>query len=440
MKVAKPIQGQRLSTNLATDKRLRIRIDLSKAPAPKKDRRELQAFEFGNIRIPYGQYKSGKIKYWMLFYRDGAKRIRESRVSFTKLKARAEEIATAIANGQVAMSQFTEAQRASYRACCALAAEVNAPLELLVAEAVEARKKAAAQKHLRKTLPEVVSEMLALKDKELARKTWFKFLSLMLNRLAEYFTGNIDDLRAHDLNAWLRSIEGGLTYRRHHLRAAAQLARYAQGQNYLPKDWDELKRVDDPEPPKVRITTWTPEQIVKLLAATQENMIPFTVLQAFAGIRHEEINPKEFDLAKTPLDWSHIDWEQKLIHIPEDVAKTGQDRIIPMSENLIAWLQPLAKQSGPLCKLAHTSNALSRAKAKAGLPSGKNESRNVLRKTWISARLAIVKSIGQVAEEAGNSPAKIKSNYRKPMAEAMAKRLFNIHPTHADILQINLAI
>ena len=413
---------------------------MSRQPAPKAIRRELQAFEFGNIRIPYGQYKSGKVKYWMLFYRDGSRRIRESRVSFSKLKKRAEDIATAIANGQVAMSQFTEDQRASYRRCCELAAQVQVPLELLVAEAVEARKKAAAKKHLKKSLPDVVTEYLKEKDKELKRKTWFKFLSLMLNRLAVYYTGPIDGLKAHDLNAWLKSLSGGLVYRRHHRAAAAQLCRYAQGQNYLPRDWDEFSLVEDPQPGSVKIKTWTPEQVVELLAHTSENMIPFTVLQVFAGIRHEEVNPKEFDLAKTPLDWSHFDWDQKSIHITEDVAKTGQDRIVPMSDNLIAWLQPHAKQSGRVCSLTNTSNALARAKARAKLPVGKNESRNVLRKTWISARLAIVKSIGQVAEEAGNSPAKIKSNYRKPMPESMAKRLFNIHPTSADILQCRFAI
>src|SRR6185312_12691744 len=364
----------------------------------------------------------------------------ESRVNFAKLKSRAQQLAIYISNGTVAMSQFTEEQRATYRRCCELAAQVHAPLELLVAEAVEARKKAVAQKHLRKTLPDVVAEYLKEKDKELKRKAWFKFLTMMLDRLAKYFTGQIDELRASDLNAWLRSLTGGLVYRRHHRNAAAQLFRYAKGQNYLPRDWDELALVDDPEPGAVKIKTWTPDQVVELLAHTRENMIPFTVLQVFAGIRHEEICPKEFDLAKTPLDWSHFDWDQKLIHIPEDTAKTGQDRIVPMTENLIAWLLPRAKQSGRLCTMLNTSNALARAKGRAKLPAGKNESRNVLRKTWISARLAIVKSIGQVAEEAGNSPAKIKSNYRKPMSEAMAKRLFNIHPTSADILQCRFAI
>lgn len=439
-----------MSTNFAPDPRLRIRVDLKRpiAAAPrelahivsKKERRKLSTLDFGNIRIPYGKYKSGKISYWQLFYRDGGKRIVETRVSFKKLEARAQEIAIAMANGQLAMSQFTEADRANYRACQDLARKVNAPIQLLVSEAVEARLKAAEKKHLRRTCPEVVTEYLAQKDKELRRKKWFKFLTLMLNRLAVHFTGPIDELRAHDLNAWLRSLSGGLIYRRHHRNAAAQVLRYAQGQNYLPREWNELGMVDDPQPPSVKIRTWGPDQILKLLAHTNKNMIPFTVLQVFAGIRHEEINPGEFDLAKTPLDWSHFDWEQKHIHITEDVAKTGQDRIIPMSDNLVAWLRPLARTSGALCPIRCSAGALAGAKKRAGLPTGKNESRNILRKTFISARLAIVKSIGQVSEEAGNSPQKIKANYRRPMTEAMAKRLFNIYPTNADILQMPLAI
>jgi integrase len=430
--------------------RLRIQLDSSRilsrqtphspAAPTKKERRKLKTLNFGNVAIPYGHYKSGKISYWQLFYRNGSKRIVESRVSFAKLKARAETIATAIANGQIAMSQFTEADRARWRACCDLAAKVNIPPELLVSEAVEARLKAAAAKHFRKTVPDVVTEYLAEKDKELKRKKWFRFLSLMLNRFSEYYTGQIDELKAHDLNTWLKSLPGGLTYRSHHRNAAAQLCRYAQGQNYLPRDWNEFSLVTNPEREDVEIKTWNANQITELLAHTHENMIPFTVLQVFAGIRHEEINPEEFELAKIPLDWSHFDWDEKLICIPKAVAKTGQERIIPMSDNLVAWLQPMAKHSGRLCSVRNTVNALSRAKLRAKLPAGKSDSRNILRKTFISARLAIVKSIGQVAEEAGNSPAKIKSNYRKPMPESMAKRIFNIRPTSADILQTRFAI
>jgi len=196
--------------------------------------------------------------------------------------------------------------------------------------------------------------------------------------------------------------------------------------------------VNNPKSAEMAIKTWTAEQVTKLLARTRENMIPFTVLQVFAGIRHEEINPGEFDLAKTPLDWSNFDWERKQILVPRATAKVGEDRLIPMEDNLIDWLKPYARASGPVCSVRNTSNALSRAKHRAKLPAGRSQSRNVLRKTWISARLATVKDIYKVAEEAGNSPREIKSNYRGPMSEAAAKRIFSIHPISADILQLPL--
>lgn len=446
--------GQRLSTNSALEARapaprLRIRLDLddksnkphsspeSHPPAP--DRRKLKTLTFGSISIPYGEYRSGRVRYWMLFYYDNGRRIRESRSSFAALKARAEEVATSISNGQTAMSQFTENDRASYRRACELAQSVGAPIELLVAEAVEARKKNAVR-FVGKTCPDLVALLLETKRKEgKCGKRWLRGLEEMLDRLATFYTGPLHLLRAHDLNAWLRSLPGGLVYRRHHRAAAIQLVRFAQANNHVPRDWDELSLVDDPEPPPVKIRIWTPDQLVKLLSRTLSNMIPFTVLQSFAGIRHEELNPEECEVDKRPLDWLDFDWKEKLIEITEDTGKTGA-RLVPMSDNLVAWLKPHAKPRGPVCELSNTSNALWRAKKRAGLPTGKNESRNVLRKSFGSYRLAVVKHIGQVADEMGNSPAKIKSNYRKPRSEAEGKRWFAIWPTNAEVLQLNFKI
>jgi integrase len=272
----------------------------------------------------------------------------------------------------------------------------------------------------------------------------------MLNSLAAYWPGPLHLIRAHDLNAWLRGIKGGLIYRHHHYAAALQLIHFATGTNCVrAADFgdDFWKLVDDPEPPPVRIKIWTPEQLLKLLAKTLPNMIPFTALQAFAGVRHEELVPADFSSGtkaartKIPLDWRDIyfgDGGQcgPHIEITEDTGKTGA-RIIPMSDNLVAWLTPHRKTSGPVCTVRNTANALTKAKRRAGLPAGKNESRNVLRKSFGSYRLAVVKHIGQVADEMGNSPAKIKSNYRKPRSESEGKRWFDIWPTTAEVLQLN---
>jgi integrase len=374
-----------------------------------------------------------------IIWNDGVRRRREKRSTLELAYQRAEKIAEDIATGKTTAAEFSPEDLACYRRCLEIAAAADAPLELLVSEAVAARKKSAHAHLIHKTCPALVAELLERKRAEgKCGAKWLRILGLMLDRLAQFWPGPVHDLRAPDLNRWLRQLKGGLVYRRHHRAAAVELINFGKTVDALPRDWDEWALVEDPEPPPVRIKIWTPAYLTRLLARTHANMIPFTVCQAFAGIRHEELNPEECEVDKLPLDWRHFDWEQKHIEITEEVGKTGA-RIVPLSDNLITWLKPHRKESGPVCTVRNTSNALARAKKRAGLPAGKNESRNVLRKSFGSYRLAVVKHIGQVADEMGNSPAKIKSNYRKPRPEREGKAWFDIRPTDGEIRQMRLA-
>jgi hypothetical protein len=54
--------------------------------------------------------------------------------------------------------------------------------------------------------------------------------------------------------------------------------------------------------------------------------------------------------------------------------------------------------------------------------------RNVLRHSFISYRIAIVKSADQVALEAGNSPSMIFKHYRELTTEEEAEKWFGILP------------
>jgi hypothetical protein len=110
-----------------------------------------------------------------------------------------------------------------------------------------------------------------------------------------------------------------------------------------------------------------------------------------------------------------------------------------MTDALAAWLLAGARPSGRLCPIVQTSGALTKAKREAGLPAGRNESRNVLRKSWISYRLAVTQNIAQVAEEAGNSPGVIRRNYKRPIPAAEGARWFDLWPTQGEILQLNFA-
>ena len=58
--------------------------------------------------------------------------------------------------------------------------------------------------------------------------------------------------------------------------------------------------------------------------------------------------------------------------------------------------------------------------------------RNALRHSFISYRLGIVKDVGQVALEAGNSASMIFKHYRQLVTETAAKEWFGILPPTRD--------
>ena len=426
------------------------------APAPRRKSRELP---FGSIRIPYQEYRNSSGRYWMLFYYEGGRRKQECRSSFAALKKRAEEIATNIANGQTAMSAFTEADRARWLVVCENFAQAGVAPETGSAEYARQQQRLATlglsfdavadwfeQNRPRDfkplPLPALVEAFLAEKDGTIS-EDYQSHLEVQLRKLAAAFTAPLHTLTAADIRAWLAGLKtkAGATLgpraRHNHRAAVDQLARWAQGENYLPRSWSEMDHVPDPGQKTGEIKILTPEQMTQLITARQhaeecgravKSLVPFLSLQAFAGLRHSEA---------VKLDWRDVNLDKRHVYISKGIAKTGRDRLVPMSDSLAAWLQPYLRRNGPVTGLSQVSGALTKAKKTAGLAAGRNETKNTLRKSFISYRLAVTKSIAQVAEEAGNSPGVIRKHYGRPIPEAEGKRWFDIWPTAAEVLQLN---
>jgi integrase len=295
-------------------------------------------------------------------------------------------------------------------------------------------------------IPDLVVQWLLEKQADVGAR-WYRSLAQHLESFAAYFTGPLHTVASVDINAWLRSLKVGgrplVARSRHNYRAAVELlVRWAWSNGHLPRSWAELEHVPDPGNKMTSaIIVLTPKDLARLMGARQNmedgratmTLIPFLALMAFAGVRHEEIVG-----VKGRLDWRDIHLDEKQIYIPKGMAKKGEDRTVPIEPVLGAWLPPYAKRSGPICELENTSNALFRTKQAAGIKCGKNETRNALRKSFISYRRAVVKDEAQVALEAGTSVAKIRSNYGRPLAEAEGLRWFSIYPQHADVIQLPL--
>jgi len=294
-------------------------------------------------------------------------------------------------------------------------------------------------------MPDLVEAFLLEKTAEIC-PAWHVALAQQLRRFAAWTNRPLHTLAAQDLNTWLRSLKGkngspvGARTRANYRAGLEQLVHWSQTNHYVPRAWSELEHVLQPAPCPAEVRTLSPEELAKLLSVrahaeehgrASAGFVQLLALQAFAGLRHAE---------SCRLNWRDVHLEERYIYVPAQIAKTGRDRVVPIADNLAAWLAPAIRPSGPVCPIAQTSGALTKAKKAAGLPAARNESRNILRKSFISYRLAVTHNITQVAEEAGNSPSVIRSNYKRPIPESEGRRWFNLWPTAADVIQLQFRL
>ncbi len=164
----------------------------------------------------------------------------------------------------------------------------------------------------------------------------------------------------------------------------------------------------------------------RLIAAADDKILPLIVIGGFAGLRHEEIKR---------LDWQHIDLEEGFIEVTAANAKTETRRIVPIKDNLKKFLLLLAKKSGKVIVHANTTKQLLKTAAATGDKANEIKplewKHNALRHSYISARVAECADVPRVADEAGNSPQVIRTNYLKRMRPALAAEWFSIEPKAA---------
>lgn len=434
----------------------------AKAAARKRDRRAGIEIWRGSSVVRINGKAPGP---WVINWREkaGGPRLQTMRAKFAKAKKFAEQKAIDLANGEIAMLNFGPQDRASFLRVMEILLPTSMPAELAAAEyaehyfllretgltkaeAQEAIRGAAAKKKIIPRLPkDIIDEFMAAKrantfGKRHSGGKWHRTLEGQLKPFGEYFGKPLNSVTAAEMETWLNGLKVKSDRTRKGYRTAISgLVSYAKHKGYVPEDWKEFAKVPVPKTGRIKKPKCSPDELARMLRLTPGKMIPFMTLQPFAGVRHEELNPE--DKKKTPLDWSEFNFETGIVHIPPETAKTGEqgERYIQMPPNLIAWLMPYRRPSGPVCIVANTSNALDRIKKKAGIRSGKNETRNFLRKSWETYSSAL-KAAEDVAGEGGHSQAVSKKHYVAATWEGPAKEWFNIFPTTSDILQLDFGL
>jgi integrase len=321
-------------------------------------------------------------------------------------------------------------ERDSFKAAEALLAKHGIPLFAAVEDYVRARELAGSEslsvmateygrmfgKIVRRaTVPEVVAELLKIREQDGASTAYLGQLRTTLNRFATQFPGTILEVTGPDVDAWLRGLDVTAVTRNSMLRCIKVLFSFAKAQNYLPDE--KTTAVEQIQLVRVKsddVVIFTPEEMAKLLHNAPPELVPILAIGAFSGIRMAELNR---------LDWKAVDLDRRIIEVRAGQAKTASRRVIPITDNLAAWLTPLERKG----KIVRTKElqthvpALARA-LKIEWP------RNVLRHSFISYRIAAVQSADQVALESGNSPSIIFKHYRELTTPEIAEKWFGIVP------------
>ena len=390
------------------------------------------------VTIYRNRKKTGHTAY-LVAYRQGGKRRMESLSEFEEAKARAQALAEDLAGGLIAATQLkSEDKIALVRATEALNnAGITLSVDTAIGEYVAAREILQGRASLaeacrdwmkRHAVPLPKISVADSKDELIAQARADKKsdrriaqLESVLNRFAEEMNCMVSKLTPADVSRYLSAMQARERTKRNHRDVLGYFSRWCVLRGYLPKGTDLLEGVQNYSARKQgQIHIYTPEELTKLLKAADKRLVPFIAIGAFAGLRHAEI---------ARLDWSEVDLsddekEQSFIEVKAAKSKVDARRLVPVSDNLKAWLKPYSHPRGKVCPFANITKQL----LQCGKDAEVEWKHNGLRHSAISYRIAECADVPRVADESGNSPTVIKSNYLKRVKPQEAKAWFSIMP------------
>lgn len=264
-----------------------------------------------------------------------------------------------------------------------------------------------------KDLDAAVSEFLAAKEAAGLSKEHRKSLRSRLSKMQRLIgNSSISHITTAQVDAALRAAAGEHRTKNNMRNALVCLFRWAQEQDYLPPERKTVaERAMSFRGVERAPAIFTPEQMRKILVACSGNSLAHVAIGAFAGIRTAEIGR---------LDWQDVLWDRGYIEIKTAKAKTKARRLVPLHENLRAWLTPHRQEVGPICRSVDL--------AKISKDSGVTWEPNALRHSYASYRLAQIQDAAKVSLEMGNSPRILFQHYRELVTLESAVEWFAIRP------------
>lgn len=369
-----------------------------------------------------------------LSWKEGGRRHRRSLSCMDEARLIAQQITVRLSNGWSVGDEASKRDLELLKHCEGLARQFGVSLSVAVEEWASARKIAgkisiadALRGHMEsltnltavKSIKQVSAEFVESRRIRGTSKIYLRNCKAHTDRFAEKVGGNIADVTVVEINQFLAGLKTmGPESKNCYRRTLVTMFGFAQRQGYLHPDKKTAASLSETfKVPETEILIFTSGEMLQLLLSSHARMLPMMAIGAFSGVRSAEIRR---------LHWEDIKWDRNLIEIVGRKAKTASRRIVPLSENLKAWLSPWRQETGPIVTLADPSGSLNDIAIKAGIPGGWRQ--NGLRHSFISYRVALTGDVNRTALESGNSAKMIFRHYREVVDEEAAKAWFSILP------------
>lgn len=399
--------------------------------------------------------------YFKLSYHLGGKRHRPSFADLDDAKNEAQAKAAQLARGDVDAMQLNGKDRLAYGRALEAIRTLGMPLDAAAIDYAEARKILknnslldAARFYMRhhgqgitgKSVSEAFEAFLKAKE-DAGRNSHYLRVDIgsRCGAFAKAFKMEVRQLTARDVDAYLNDLKElkGQTVNKH-ADALGTFFKFCQSRQWLSKEINLLEHFESRKEQLGDIEIYTPSELRLLLEAADPEYATCIALQAFAGVRSEELQR---------LTWEDLEKRDGYIEVAASKAKTASRRITPISKNLAAWLEN-APRSGKLVwphrqqsfyeqqEATVAAAQLAENKRNAKTPKEAKTIKwkhNALRHGFISYRVAETQNMNQVALEAGTSVKKIVAHYRELVTPKEGKEWFAILPKGKKIHQFKAA-
>jgi integrase len=390
--------------------------------------------------------------YMVANYADGEKRRFDSYKDEAEALAAAETLAKRLDKRDYVAAGMTKEQGLDFAAACetlkpwgltmSAAAHVLAESLGIVGDLSNLREAikfyaARYRKTVKKSVPEVITDFLKVKTGRGASERYKDDLKGRLDRFKEDCNKDCCNVTTADIQDWLDGLKNDgraispQSYRNYRTVLHTLFA-FAVSKGYAVDN--PVERVERVKVRNGDVEVFKPAEISRLLEAARVNypdFLPCLAIGAFAGLRSAEIER---------LEWQDIDLKARHIVVGASKAKTASRRIVPIHDNLAAWLADYADKHGKIWRdssilFYKRQEAVAAAtEVEADEAKGiKAEKRvqwkaNALRHSYASYRFAQTADAGRVAGELGNSAAVVHRHYRELVTPSAAAAWFAVKP------------